>query len=531
MTIETRKIRILIYTFTLSIVIVLSFVLSFMFLKSSQEQSSKKVDEIVMNTYQMRGIYIKDIINNTIQTIEIEKEHAIENNHEIINEAELNFKNLYEQGYSFDELFDVSSIPFLSYKNIEIILYNNTSNTIEKQINSYYQANAFENNSDIIESLETNYLYKHLEIDAYSIYFCLNLQIIDNQVQKAIINRIRKTRYADDGYVWINQVLNYSGGQDYAVRLVHPNLPETEGLLLSTDMKDAQGGKPYQVELEGINTNGDVYHEYYFTKIGSDIPEKKLSYGKLYKPYDWIIATGIYIGDIDDLIDEETMALKKLEKELFSKILLITTFSFGVAFIMIVLFERLLHRLIKKFQNIVNEKNSEILREKKLIEEVAYLDPMTSLLNRRAMNKHLDDAFSRAMRYDETFTVIIGDIDFFKKINDQYGHAAGDLVIKKISDIFSKAVRSDDAVSRWGGEEFLVLLNYADTKNAVKNLERINDALRNADILFDGKKIECTMSYGLASFDKKDESIENIIKKADKNLYIAKKSGRNKMVY
>lgn len=108
-----------------------------------------------------------------------------------------------------------------------------------------------------------------------------------------------------DTYVWVNEIINYQGGDDYAVRKVHPNLSESEGLLLSTNMQDIKGNFPYLEELEGINKAGEVYFEYYFKQKTNDEIAKKLTYAKLFEPFNWIIATGVYIENLELTVNKE----------------------------------------------------------------------------------------------------------------------------------------------------------------------------------------------------------------------------------
>ena len=107
--------------------------------------------------------------------------------------------------------------------------------------------------------------------------------------RKAII---RTLRFPHNQYVWINEVRNYSGGPGYAVRAVHVAEPETEGMPLSTDMADIRGNLPYKEELEGVVAHGDIFFTYYFKKPDSDEISEKLTYAKLYKPFNWIVCTG-----------------------------------------------------------------------------------------------------------------------------------------------------------------------------------------------------------------------------------------------
>lgn len=117
---------------------------------------------------------------------------------------------------------------------------------------------------------------------------------------------IRAIRLKDNGYIWINAVLNYGGGDNYAYRFVHPNLPKTEGMMLSTSMRDIKGNLPYRMELEGVKEHGEIFFDYWFKKKGSEHIQHKLTFAKLYRPYDWIVATGVYLDDIEGLVQAGT---------------------------------------------------------------------------------------------------------------------------------------------------------------------------------------------------------------------------------
>jgi len=127
---------------------------------------------------------------------------------------------------------------------------------------------------------------------------------IEEMVKEHVIPYIRNIRLRDNGYIWVNEVLDYAGGDNYAIRRIHANLQSTEGDYLSTNLEDAYGNKPYQVELDGINENGEITFEYYFKKMDSDIISRKMSYAKLYEPFDWIVATGLHLDDMALEIDK-----------------------------------------------------------------------------------------------------------------------------------------------------------------------------------------------------------------------------------
>jgi signal transduction histidine kinase len=128
--------------------------------------------------------------------------------------------------------------------------------------------------------------------------------------KERVIQAVRDLRLAHNGYIWVTNIVNYEGGDNYAIRLVHPNLPDTEGDWLSTKTEDFQGDQPYKTELEGVKENGHIFFDYYFKKMDSAKISYKMSYSKLYTPFDWIIGTGIYIDDVDQLIAEETARMR-----------------------------------------------------------------------------------------------------------------------------------------------------------------------------------------------------------------------------
>ena len=156
-------------------------------------------------------------------------------------------------------------------------------------------------------------------------------------------------------------------------------------------------------------------------------------------------------------------------------------------------------------------------------------DPLTGLFNRRTFTKRLESEVARFKRNKKTFSTIFGDIDFFKKINDTYGHAAGDYILVSISNLMSIEKREIDQVARWGGEEFLMLLPETDLKGAVLHANKLRELIAAYPFIFDGQKIPVTMSFGVSEYNG-SSNIDKTIDLADQRLYLAKTSGRNKVV-
>ena len=131
------------------------------------------------------------------------------------------------------------------------------------------------------------------------------------------------------------------------------------------------------------------------------------------------------------------------------------------------------------------------------------------------------------------FSVCILDIDYFKKINDNYGHATGDCVLKEFTKTIDENIRLDDILGRYGGEEFIIILDNIDKRESRLIIERILDVVREKTFLCNGNEINFTFSAGLSSsneMSKDDLTIDNLVDIADKKMYQAKNTGRNKVI-
>lgn len=159
---------------------------------------------------------------------------------------------------------------------------------------------------------------------------------------------------------------------------------------------------------------------------------------------------------------------------------------------------------------------------------MALQDPLTGAGNRKALDKALSREQNMAERYDTPFSMLIIDIDFFKNINDDYGHSCGDTTLKAVSKTIQQTIRQSDDMFRYGGEEFVVLLNNCDVNNASIMAERIRQAIEKVEILCKTGVINVTVSIGVANFNKQ-ENMDNLFNRADQALYKAKDGGRNQV--
>jgi diguanylate cyclase (GGDEF)-like protein len=169
------------------------------------------------------------------------------------------------------------------------------------------------------------------------------------------------------------------------------------------------------------------------------------------------------------------------------------------------------------------------LRESLQIQAVR--DPLTGLYNRRHLEQALERELRRAAREKMSLAIVMADIDFFKRINDTSGHAAGDEVLRELGRFFTSHLRPYDVACRFGGEEFTLILPGSALESAVRHAERLREAVRNVVPSFEGKSLgSFSLSFGVAAFPEDGESAEALIAAADAALYRAKAEGRNRVV-
>ncbi|MBI4762968.1 MAG: GGDEF domain-containing protein [Chloroflexi bacterium] len=161
------------------------------------------------------------------------------------------------------------------------------------------------------------------------------------------------------------------------------------------------------------------------------------------------------------------------------------------------------------------------------LRQLAITDELTQAYNRRYFIEIATKVLAGTKRYGDSFAIIIFDIDDFKRINDTYGHAAGDQVLRMISEICTTHIRDSDIFARYGGEEFVILVQRCSPTDIVKFAERIRITLSQARVLYNQVEIQFTVSMGAGIFDSQTPDLDTILTRADAALYAAKKQGKN----
>lgn len=161
---------------------------------------------------------------------------------------------------------------------------------------------------------------------------------------------------------------------------------------------------------------------------------------------------------------------------------------------------------------------------------LAVEDGLTKLFVVRHFKEILEQEMAKAKRYNRPLSLILSDIDHFKRVNDTYGHLSGDFILREVANIFKTSCRETDVAGRYGGEEFIILLPETKVEGAIEFAERLRKLLESLTLEYDNVKFNITVSFGVAEF-KNDATGSDLIKRADEALYVAKETGRNKVCF
>ncbi len=386
----------------------------------------------------------------------------------------------------------------------KIVLF--TSNS-QKDVTEQFQG------VNIEEYIAEYPIYKICSFSNSKVYFFAEQNDLNKIVENYIYDIVHKLSYteSENAYVWINQIVDFSGGKNYAIRLVHPNLVEEEGTYLSTTMEDIEGNRPYETELNGIKEYGEVFHTYYFKNKVDDRVTEKASYAKLYEPFNWVIATGEPLDDIFQYTNELKEYSQQALKKAIARIgVILCCFLFVTIGIVI----------------IENKKYQQKLDNYITIE--TELDPLTKAFNRKTGEEAFKKAFEEFEIISSNMGMMMFDIDNFKRVNDTYGHDVGDVVLQSISKAIMDNMKKTDKYFRWGGEEFVLLCTCITKEEQVQIAEKLLQCVRELSFKCNEGEFRVTVSIGGAWFLKGDTSYQQALKRADNALYHSKHTGKDR---
>lgn len=260
---------------------------------------------------------IKESVTRTANDIDIEKKL-------IYRQKEDDFQRIHEIMDSIMEKNDINELTSLmktdEMSDLKTVIWDSSEQQITESIDPQLPPGMDITKEDFLKRVQANqyHVVRFIEQNQYIFSIYLTDEDVTNEIKKRVADKIRETRLEEDGYIWVNEILDYNGGEAYSKSIVQPNLPESEGRMISAENMKTHGKYPYADELESIKKWGEGYFTYEFKINESDQGRQKLSYVQLYPEYDWIIGTGIYIDEMQKtIIDKGYEFENELKKRTF----------------------------------------------------------------------------------------------------------------------------------------------------------------------------------------------------------------------
>jgi len=276
------------------------------------------------------------------------------------------------------------------------------------------------------------------------------------------------------------------------------------------------GQKIFQIIYYGAIKHPEGTYVRYIAYNPDGKPLDKISYVKVYKPLDILIGSGVYLNYLDKELLQEKEKFHNLLVEVITKIVIFSLLFIAILGVIVYFFARNLKHIFLEYEAYLKE-------EKEKFKKKAYVDNLTNLYNRLGLKDRFNDI---KYKYDKLALLFI-DLDHFKEINDSLGHEVGDELLKVIATRLRKSVKARDIVSRFGGDEFIILFSYNNEKDIEKVANRILISLR-YPVIVDDEELYVSASIGIALYPQDAKDYEEVIRYADAAMYKAKTSGKDR---
>lgn len=450
--------------------------------------------------------------------LKVQMKREVDNAIFIINDE----KERIERGIENQILFFIRHISLLKLKREEDIfkeienLYSSLKNE-EKDIIIFKIIDEIKNKEKYlllnknreIEVRDIRY-YQRIKKENLVIEIFVEKEKLNSYIKEKIFQKLNKVEYGERGYLWIREIVNYNGGDNYAESIFHMRKMCDCELSLSTNKEDINGEKPYLKELQMLKEAGEIFQIYEFEEENQKRFDKA-GYSKFFPRYNWIIEIG---RDYEDGLSYA----KEIDKYIKYIIREISFFSTLSIFLIVTLGIFGMYKLQKKYNQNIS----------KYIEKETKYDALTGAYTRKMAQGIFEENKKDISKlgYKNPLVIII-DIDNFKNINDSYGHHTGDIVLKEVVKTIQEIISTTDYLFRWGGDEFLL---YSSDKTKEEEKDMINNILekiRNLKLKENEKEIKVTVSMG-GRYIKDPFNYLDEIKKADEALYYSKEKGRNR---
>lgn len=343
-----------------------------------------------------------------------------------------------------------------------------------------------------------------------AIIYGITRATLDNVVKNSISQKVMYNDFEGDTWMWINEIRNYNGGRNYAVRVVNPEERSSSGRLISSDITDAAGKQYLNDELELLNNEGEALYTYQI-KGKDQGTATRLVYSRLYGDYDWIVSMGSNMDDVAVYVKNTNAPIEQY----------MIRFEIVVAVIFLLLLAFMVFMTLRSDREFT-EKITRRLRGQ--VER----DALTKATSRQFGEERLKEFFEAYKKGKPSPAIMLLDVDYFKEINDTYGHDIGDVVLKRVVTSLYHTFRRSDYLIRWGGDEFVGVYLGLDEDGVRMIAEKVMDAVHEVTVVTDdGTVINLTASVGFGHFEPSDSEYMDGIKRADNTLYDSKLGGRN----
>ena len=514
-----KKIRRLFYAGSISILVLQTICLSTIYISNIEKEFNQRVKQVSENTLAQKKYQTELIVKSKIADI-LHLEALLKTHYNLTAQELIDRLSYLIMNDMLNEVLTKGTLWYpqdqLDYEVLDLesqsILASSLSNHEKKEILN-----------------EASVSKKTVVSDKYEI----NVFLLHDAFYSILLKEVRSSIYnsllPEDHNIWIDQILNYEGGQNYAWRLIHPEEPEIEGSTISTLKMKIDGSLQNLILLEGLKHHGESFNDYHIKDPVSGKIIRNLSYARLYENYNWVIATEIDLEELDRYVLIERNNLKTLYRMRLQHFSIIILISVLLSILLLHFLERRITELINNYNLQLQEEKDKLTKAYDQMKELAFIDSLTGLSNRRAMFQRLEEEHSRFNRYKQEFCIIMADIDKFKTVNDTFGHDAGDFILQEVAKVMTENIRMEDRAARWGGEEFLIFINAANRAEGVWVAEKLRKAIEIKDFIYNDILINITMTFGTSS-SKDAINLEDQINRADQNLYKGKRRTRNCVV-
>ncbi|MBR5096645.1 MAG: sensor domain-containing diguanylate cyclase, partial [Treponema sp.] len=468
-------------------------------------QEKNYVEQAKEIAVQFKANFLKDSVTNFINEFERNKSDSIEIFDFTVSERQNALAEAMQNAWSVRAIQAILDKTFTSHDTRGMWGYALVTGLDEQIEASLNMPEDWDRTARSLDSIFCS--WREIENPVGKFYFGITQDYLYKTMISIVSSKIYNSQFVEETYYWINEIKDYKGGKNYAVRLIHPNPRSSEGMMLSTDMQDAIGDRPYETELEGINKDGEVLSSYYFKKKDSDNFARKITYAKLYKPYNWVVCMGSYYDDIYDYVE----TLKKMKGKSLTRFIFPFALLLDLAFVFMIA------------SYIYNERKSKTAAQKQLNR-----DHLTDASSKEFGERELKKRFAEYKTSKESPAIMVMDLDNFKTLNDAYGHESGDFVLAQVASLFYDQSRSSDIIIRWDGDKFVGIFQGMQKNVCWNYAQKLLESISQKKIQYKDKTISTSASMGFSFFQQNDKSYEQALERAEKALKEAKNAGKNR---